>query len=128
MTSIKIVKFLTPPTLLLVYVQTSSIPLTLDIQFQMNPPPPLQIIAISVYSSIQKQPSGGVLRKRCSEICSKFIAEHPCNSNFVEIALWHGCSVNLLHIFRTPFPKNTSGQLLLSIQLFILGLFIIIKG
>ena len=32
-----------------------------------------------------------------------------------EIALWHGCSpVNLPHIFRTPFPKNTSGWLLLS--------------
>ena len=27
----------------------------------------------------------------------------------------HECSpVNLLHIFRAPFPKNTSGQLLLS--------------
>ena len=27
---------------------------------------------------------------------------------------WHGRSpVNLLHIFRTPFPKNTSGELLL---------------
>ena len=26
----------------------------------------------------------------------------------------HGCSpVNLLHIFRTPFPKNISGRLLL---------------
>ena len=35
-------------------------------------------------------------------------------SNFIEIALWHGCSpVNLLHIFRTPFPRNTSGWLLL---------------
>ena len=31
-----------------------------------------------------------------------------------EIALRHGCSpVNLLHIFRTPFPKNTSGGRLL---------------
>ena len=30
--------------------------------------------------------------------------------NFIEITLWHGCSpVNLLHIFRTPFLKNTSG-------------------
>ena len=28
--------------------------------------------------------------------------------------LWHGCSpVNLLHIFRSPFPKNISGWLLL---------------
>ena len=35
-------------------------------------------------------------------------------SNFFEITLRHGCYlVNLLHIFRTPFPKNTSGELLL---------------
>ena len=32
---------------------------------------------------------------------------------FIKIALRHGCSpVNLLHIFRTPFPQNTSGWLL----------------
>ena len=37
-----------------------------------------------------------------------------CHCNFIEITLWDGCSsVNLLHIFRTPFPKNTSGRLLL---------------
>ena len=36
------------------------------------------------------------------------------NSNFVEITLRHGCStVNLKHIFRGPFPRNTSGWLLL---------------
>ena len=36
------------------------------------------------------------------------------NCNFIEIALCHGCSfVNLLYIFKTPFPKNTSGLLLL---------------
>ena len=36
--------------------------------------------------------------------------------NFIEIALWHGCSpVNLLHIFRAPFSKNTSGRRLLHI-------------
>ena len=35
-------------------------------------------------------------------------------TNFIEIALRHGCSpVNLLHIFRTPFPKSTAGWLLL---------------
>ena len=34
-------------------------------------------------------------------------------SNFIEITLRRGCStVNLLHIFRTPFPKNFSGWLL----------------
>ena len=56
------------------------------------------------------------------KICSKFIGERPCRSvisikllcNFIEITLLHGCSpVNLLHIFRTPFPRNTSGRLLL---------------
>ena len=37
-------------------------------------------------------------------------------SNFIEIKLRHRCSrVNLLHIFRTPFPKNVSGGLLLMI-------------
>ena len=35
-------------------------------------------------------------------------------SNFIEIALRHGCSsVNLMYIFRTSFPKNTSRRLLL---------------
>ena len=39
-------------------------------------------------------------------------------SNFIEITLRHGCSpVNLLHIFRTLFLKNTSGQLLLTITI-----------
>ena len=50
------------------------------------------------------------------KMCSKFTGEHPCRSvisiklqsNFIEIALRHGCSpVNLLHIFRTSFLKNT---------------------
>ena len=63
------------------------------------------------------------LGKGVLEICSKFTGEHPCRkaisiklqSNFVEITLRHGCSpVNLLlHIFRTPFYKSTSGWLLL---------------
>ena len=62
------------------------------------------------------------LWKGVLKICSKFTGEHTCRSaisikflcNFIEIALRHGCSpVNLLHIFRTPFPRNTSGRLLL---------------
>ena len=62
------------------------------------------------------------LRKGALKIYSKFTGEHPCrsaisiklHSNVTEIALRHGCSpVNLLHIFRTPFLKNTSGWLLL---------------
>ena len=35
-------------------------------------------------------------------------------SNFIEITLRHGCSVNLLHIFGAPFPKNSSRWLLLT--------------
>ena len=51
-------------------------------------------------------------RKSVLKICSKFTGKHPCRSaisiklqsNFIEIALRHGCSpVNLLYIFRTPF-------------------------
>ena len=63
------------------------------------------------------------LGKGVLKICSKFTGEHPCRnaisinlqSNFIEIALRHVCSpVNLQHIFRTPFPRNTSGWLLLN--------------
>ena len=71
-----------------------------------------------------KQPPRGVLGKGFLKICSKFTGEHPCqtavsiklHSNIIETALWHGCSsVNLLHIFRTPFLKNTSARLLLEL-------------
>ena len=43
------------------------------------------------------------LGKKVLKICGKFI----------EIALRHGCSVNLQHIFRTPFPKSTPRGLFL---------------
>ena len=43
------------------------------------------------------------------------VASQKLFRNFVEIALRHGCSpVNLLHIFRTSFPKNTCGWLVLN--------------
>ena len=39
-------------------------------------------------------------------------------SNIIEITLRHVCSpVNLLHIFKTTFARNTSGWLLLDIDL-----------
>ena len=62
------------------------------------------------------------LGKGVLKICSKFTGENPCRSvvsikllcNFIKITLRHGCSpVNLLLIFRTTFPRNTSGWLLL---------------
>ena len=51
------------------------------------------------------------------EQSSKFTGEHPCRSGmstklqskFVEITLRH----TSLRIFRTPFPKNTLGVLIL---------------
>ena len=64
------------------------------------------------------------LGKGVLKICSKFTGEHPrrnkistkLQSNVIEITLRHGCyPVNLLHIFRTPFRKNTSGRLLLEV-------------
>ena len=106
----------------------------------------------AIWLLIQKQPSRGVLKKRCSENMQQICREHPCRSviliklqsnfienrtltwvfsckfaayfqntfsycNFFEIALRHGYSrVNLLHIFRTPFLKNSSGWLHLVID------------
>ena len=66
-----------------------------------------------------------LLGKDVPKTCSKLAGEHPCRSvisiklpsNFIEITFGRGCSlVNYLHIFRTPFPKNTSGELLLELQ------------
>ena len=62
------------------------------------------------------------LEKVVLKICSNFKGEHPnrsaisikLQSNFIEITLRHGSSpVNLLRIITIPFPKNTSGGLLL---------------
>ena len=79
------------------------------------------------HTEASKEPPEAATR-RCSykkcvlKICRKFTGENPCRSvvsiklqsNFIEITLRHGCSpVNLLHIFRTPFAKNTSGRQLL---------------
>ena len=76
----------------------------------------------SLKESIRSSCPKVFLGKGILKICSKFTGEHPSRSvisiklqrNFVKITLQHGCSlVNLLHVFRTPFHKNISGQLLL---------------
>ena len=53
------------------------------------------------------------LRKRCSENMQQIYRRTPIpKCDFNKIALRPGCSlVNLLDIFRTPFPKKTSGWL-----------------
>ena len=72
--------------------------------------------------------SPGVFLGKCvMKICIKFTGEDPCWSlisikllcNFIKIRLRHACStVNLLHIFRTPFHKNTLEGLLTLAQVF----------
>ena len=73
----------------------------------------------------RSSPSEVFLGKGVLKIYSKFTGEHPCRSvisikllcNFIEITLRHGCSpVNLLHIPRPPFLKNTTGWLLLNVN------------
>ena len=61
--------------------------------------------------------SGGIPRNiRVLKKCRKFTGEHPCRS-VISIATLlkarFGTGVNLLHIFRTLFSKNTSRRLLL---------------
>ena len=77
---------------------------------------------------VRKQPFRVVLKKRCSENIQQIYRRTPmqkydfnkvtlqvallcfCNFCFIEIALLRGCSpVNLLHVFKAPFLKNTSG-------------------
>ena len=65
--------------------------------------------------SIRSSRTEVFLKKGALKICSRFTGEHPCRS-VISITFRHGCSpVNLLHVFRTPFFKNTSGRLLLFI-------------
>ena len=61
---------------------------------------------------IQKQPSRGVVRKRCSENMQQVYRRTPMpkcdfNSNFVEITLGHGCSLQICCIFFEQFFLET---------------------
>ena len=73
-------------------------------------------------SNVKSSPPFVLLQKGVLKIRSKFTEERSYRSvisvkllsNFTETTLQHGCSpVNLLHIFKTAFPKNTSEWLLL---------------
>ena len=74
---------------------------------------------------LQKQPTRCVRKKRCSENMQQIYRRttmpkwnfNKVANNVIEIALQHGCSlVNLVHIFKTPFLKSTSGWLLLYVN------------
>ena len=70
----------------------------------------------------QKQLSTGALRKRCPENMLQIYRRtlmSKCDSikltsNVIEITLWRRCfPINLQHVFRINFYKNTYGGLLL---------------
>ena len=79
---------------------------------------PWSFLVIAEHAVFRSSHPEVFLWKGVLKICSKFTGEHPCQSAIsikFQIALRYGCSpVNLLHIFTTSFPKNTSGRLLLS--------------
>ena len=86
-----------------------------------KPPPPMLYVK---FPNCRSSHSKVFLGKDVLKICSKFTVNHPCRSaisinllcNFIEITLRHGCSpVNLLHILRKSFLKNTSEWLLLKL-------------
>ena len=63
-------------------------------------------------AAVQRRSLEKVFWKYAASLQEKIVKQ----SNFIEMALRHGYSpVNLLHIFRTSFSKNTSGRLLLKI-------------
>ena len=75
---------------------------------------------------LQKQPSRGAPRERCSESIQPIYGRTPmpkCDFNTfaLQLTLRYGCTpVNLVHIFRTPFPTNTSGGLFLVLVVILL--------
>ena len=74
----------------------------------------IESIILYKYFKIQKQHSISVLKKKFSENMQQIYRGTPMPKR--EIALRHVCShVNLLHIFRKYFPKNTFEELLLKI-------------
>ena len=74
---------------------------------------------ILIFSTIiKKQPPSVVPRKRRYENMQQIYRRTPMPKCNFKITLRHGCSpVNLLLIFRTPFLKNTTGCLLLILDL-----------
>ena len=66
---------------------------------------------------LRSSPPEVFLGKVVLKICCKYGGEHSCWSVIsikLQIAFRHGCSVNLLHILRTPFYENIYGGLFLT--------------
>ena len=84
-----------------------------DLKFSWATNPQSKSSLRTTATTFKKLPPRGVPRKRYSENTQQIYRRAKLLCNFIEIALRHGCSpVNLLHIFRIPFLKNTSRWLL----------------
>ena len=68
----------------------------------------------------ESSPSEVFLGKVVQKLCSKFPEENPyrsMQSKFIDIIIRHGYSPeNMQYIFRTLFPKNAFGGLLLNLR------------
>ena len=69
--------------------------------------------ANTIFPKTRDSPPEMFLGKGVLKICSKFTGEHPCQSVISIKLCSRGSTVNLLHIFRTSFYKNTYRGLLL---------------
>ena len=75
----------------------------------------LSLCTAEIVQYQRKQPPRGVLRKTCSENTQQTLRRtYPYFATLLKSHFGMGAPVNLLHISRTPFPTNTSGQLLLT--------------
>ena len=74
----------------------------------------------SSVSDVQKQPFKGVLRKRCSENVQQIYRGTPLPmydfNNVAKQLYWNRIEI-ASHTFRTSFPNNTSGAILLDVDL-----------
>ena len=75
----------------------------------------LSLCAAEIVQYQRKQPPRGVLRKTCSDNTQQTCRRtYPYFATLLKSHFGIGATVNLLHISKTPFPTNTSGQLLLT--------------
>ena len=89
----------------------------------------INLLSKCVFLYFQKKPLPDALfGKVVLKVCTKFTGEHPCRSvisikllcNFNEITCrYEYTPINLPHIFRKPFSKNTYGGLLLHFENFL---------
>ena len=79
------------------------------------------IIWGTVMLCFRSNPPVVFLGKGVLKVCNRITGEHQCRSviliklqsNFIDITLRQGCSLNLLNVLRKSFPRNTCGELLL---------------